>query len=516
MKHSVTFVIIICLVFLGLTPVGAKTKREEAQDLMQEMATSRDAEVRAQAAWQLGQMGATDAVPALTAALEDVNRSVRANAAASLWNLGDVAKPAMPALKKALNDPYAGVVSNAAGALVRLGVPRSELVPAYKRLLLEKKCRFRIAGLKGLLGQVPPADLFQDALQCSRDEDLDNRFAAGDVLRELMDKDNRAMIPLILAALKDSGDKNITDLVLAIVQYKPPVPEAVPILEQYLGAPDPDTRRIAAEGLGRLKETSLDALPSLIRLLEADPDADVRKAAATAIGEMGGKAKEAVPVLIRSVKDDKWPKVRQAAIQALGAMGEASRAAIPVLNEALKDSDNFIRNAARNALFRVDSENRAKTADASGPPPDGKAAAKAGSSLFEDAGALRETLVARVPEAVELVIYEDFAIATAPEPTSRTGYGRFTYRSGTVTGPDDGQANCKETFRIGSADFSILPRLVKEAPDLAEMPDGTISHVILGRSVFCKEVGWHIYVREGSKYSFVEFNLAGKMQKVTH
>ena len=224
---------------------------------MKKMAKSRDDRVRASAAWRLGQMGAIDAVPALIEALEDEDNSVRANAAGSLWNLGDVSKPAMPALKKALADPYAGVVSNAAGALVMLGVAKTELAPAYKRLLLEEKCRFRISGLKGLMGQVPPADLFHDALECSRDDELDNRFAAGDVLRELMDENDRTMIPLILDALKDSGDKKVTDLVLAIVQYKPPVTEAVPLLENLLSLPDPETRRIAAVGLGRLKETSL-------------------------------------------------------------------------------------------------------------------------------------------------------------------------------------------------------------------------------------------------------------------
>jgi len=100
--------------FLFISPLMAKTKREEAQGLMKKLAKSQDDSVRASAAWRLGQMGATDAVPSLIAALEDKSKSVRANAAGSLWNLGEVSKPAMPALKKALMDPYAGVVGNEA------------------------------------------------------------------------------------------------------------------------------------------------------------------------------------------------------------------------------------------------------------------------------------------------------------------------------------------------------------------------------------------------------------------
>ncbi len=513
MRRIITLLSLVCITLLFISPLAAKTKREEAQDLMKELAKSRDDSIRADAAWRLGQMGATDAVPSLIAALEDEYASVRANAAASLWNLGEVSKPAMPALKKALTDPYAGVVANAAGALVKLGVPKTKLAPAYKRLLLEKQCRFRIHGLKGLMGQVPPTELFNDALECSRDDDLDNRFAAGDVLRELMDVNNRTMIPLILEALKKSGDDHVTDLVLAIVRFKPHVTEAVPILEKLLSSPVPDTRRVAALGLGSMKETALDTLPSLVKLLTSDTDAEVREAAAEAIGDIGKKAKEAVPALIRAAKGDQWPKVRKAAIQALGEMGEEARDAIPVLREALKDPDVFIRTSARNALFRVDPKNKAKVAVKA--PRTKTLPAAAGSNLFEDVTGLAKTLAGKLPEAVELNIYDNFAIATAPEPSSRRGYGRYTYRNGTVTGPDDGHATCKETFRFADIDFSIMPRLVKKAPALAKKPNGTISYVSLGRGVFCKKVGWRIYVKDGSKFSIVEFTLNGKLNGIT-
>jgi HEAT repeat protein len=515
MKHIVAFFSLVCIAFLFISPLEAKTKREEAQDLMKKMAKSRDAKVRADAAWSLGQMGAIDAVPALMVALEDKNKSVRANAAGSLWNLGEVSKPAMPALRKALEDPFPLVISNSAGALVMLGVPKSELAPAYKRLLTEKKCVYRISGMKGLLSQVPPSDLFHDALECSRDDELDNRFKAGDVLRALMDEKDRTMIPLILEALKDSVDKNITDLVLAIVRYKPPVTEAVPILEKYLVASDPETRRIAAVGLGRLKENSLPALPSLVKVLESDTDKDVRAAAAEAIGGIGKKAKEAVPNLIHAAQGDKWPKVRKASIQALGSMGEEAREAIPVLAKALKDPDMHTRNSARNALNRVDPGNKAAKAAVSRKPPARRTPARTGVSLFADVNKLAETLRGKVPVVYELIIYENFAMATAPEPSSSNGYGTFTYRNGAVSGPDDGRSLCKEPFRISDADFSIIPRLVKEAPGLAEIPNGSITYVSLGRGVFCKKVGWRIYVKDGSKYSIIEFRLDGKLKGVT-
>lgn len=512
MRRIVPIFTLVCAMLFFFSPLEAKTKREEAQGLMKKLAKSRDASVRASAAWRLGQMGATDAVPALISALEDENRSVRANAAGSLWTLGDVSKPAIPALQKALADPYAGVIGNAAGALVKLGIPKDELVPVYKRLLSEKKCRFRIQGLKGLKGRYPPTELFHDALECSRDKELKNRFAAGDVLRELMDKKDRSMIPLILDALKESEDESVTDLVLAIVRYKPRVTEAVPLLENLLASSNPDTRKIAASGLGSLKETAAVSLPTLITLLESDADAEVRESAAEAIGEVGKKSKQTVPVLMRAAKDDKWPKVRKAAIQALGEMREKAKEAIPILHKALKDPDISIRNSARNALFRVDPKNKATIAPASSAktPPTLPAG-----NLFEDASGLKQALGAKTPEVVELIIYKNFAMVTAPEPSSSSGYGEFTYRNGALSGPDNGRATCKKTFTMDNIDFSIIPRLVKEAPALAKKPNGNITHVMLGRGVFCKKVGWIVYVKDGSKFSMVGFNLKGKLKSVT-
>lgn len=513
MRRIVTLLTLICVTLLFISPLEARTKREEAQRLMKKLAKSRDDSVRASAAWQLGQMGATDAVPALIAALDDKSRSVRANAAGSLWNLGDVSKPAIPALKKALLDPYASVIGNAAGALVMLGVPKVELAPTYKRLLSEEKCRFRIQGLKGLIGHVPPSELFHDALECSREDDLKNSFAAGDVLRKLMDKNDRTMIPLILEALKESGDQRVTDLVLAIVRYKPHVTEAVSILEKFLSSSDPNTRRIAASGLGSLKKTSQNTLPTLIKLLESDSDAEVRESAAEAIGNIGENAKVSVPALIRAAKEDRWPKVRKATIHAIGEFRAEAHEAIPVLHEALKDPNIHIRNSARNALFRVDPENKAAIASVSTAKT---SSATDSSNLFEDVTGLAEALAGKLPEVTELIIYESFAIATAPEPTSKNGYGSFTYRNGAITGPDDGRAHCKKTFRFADVDFSIMPRLVKEAPGLAEKPNASISHVSLGRGVFCKKVGWYVYVKDGSKFGIVQFKLDGKLKSVNH
>ena len=124
---------------LALAPASAATK--DVQKLEKQLAKDKDAGVRARAAWDLGQIGATESVPALAAALDDSSGAVRANAAASLGKLGAASKPAIPQLKKALDDPYAPVVGNAARALAKLGTPKAQLIPAYRRILNGNDCK---------------------------------------------------------------------------------------------------------------------------------------------------------------------------------------------------------------------------------------------------------------------------------------------------------------------------------------------------------------------------------------
>src|SRR4051794_9676832 len=96
----------LALVFSMLFPAASIAQStKEIQKLEKTLSGDRDASARAEAAWQLGQLGSTESVPALTAALEnDSSTAVRANSAASLWHLGNASKPAIPALTKALDD----------------------------------------------------------------------------------------------------------------------------------------------------------------------------------------------------------------------------------------------------------------------------------------------------------------------------------------------------------------------------------------------------------------------------
>jgi HEAT repeat protein len=497
---------VVCGLTLALL-CPASACPESAAKLIKQL-KSLDPGERAQAAWDLGEMGAAEAVDALARALEDEDAAVRANAAGALGSLGEAARPAMPALEAALADEEPYVVGNAAWALDGLGVPPRELEAAYRRLLAEPDCVHRVRALRGLLDLVPPAELFAAALDCSRNaEDFDDRSAAVDLLHRLID-DDREMVPLMLAALERSGAADVSNVARALAAFKPPVLEAVPALAGLLSSSNAGNRAAGARALGRIGPAAQDAVPALSRTLASDADPEVREVAAAAIGDVGRGARGAVPDLMAAAAGDKYPKVKQAAMRSLGEMGGDAKTAIPMLQEALRDADGFTRLAARNALFRIDPEHKEEAAYAA----DATASAiqSATVDLMTEATGVAQALAGK--QAVEVVLYHDFAMATVP---AGGGYEQYTYRGGTVTGPESGTSTCDKAFRIADADFSLVPKMAREAPGLVGAPGAPISHVVLGGGVFCGKASWLVYVGEGARiHGYVVFKLNGKVSKV--
>lgn len=484
---------------------------KEIQKLERMLARDQDARERAEAAWQLGQLGATESVPALVTALEqDSSAAVRANAAASLWHLGEASRTAIPALTKALDDSSGAVVGNAAGALLKLGTPKSKLVPVYRRLLESRYCEDRVIGLKALSTEVPPFELFDAAWDCGDpglELESDDRSDALDALRKIVGRKDKTLIPAILDILKDPRGRDTSTLIRGIADYQPPVKEAVPVLASLLDARDESTSSAAASALGDMKTAALPALPDLMKTLASHPQNKTREDAAEAIGEIGPKAAAAIPALVKSAESDKWPSVRKAAVTALGEMGTAASAAIPMLRKALESPDDWMRLAARNALFRVEPGKNQEVADIAD-----KHEVEEKGILYNDLTQLAATLPARLPEVFDLIIYDKFAMATVPQSDSPTGRGKYTYKAGTVTGPEEASSDdCTKKIALAKVNFSIVPRLVQQAPGLLGAPSGKVSHVQLSGGVFCRAIGWLVFVEDAG---YVEFKLDGKTGKV--
>jgi HEAT repeat protein len=508
MRHLVSLIligtVIVSVPLLAATP-------KEIQRLEKTLAGDRDASARAQAAWDLGQAGATESVPALIAALEkDSSEAVRANAAASLWKLGEASRDAIPALTKALDDPSGAVVGNAAGALRKLGTPKSKLVPAYKRLLARPSCDDRVVALEALATDVPAGELFDAAWECSQPNekvDSDVTRAAGEALRKIVARKDKSLAPRMLEILQHLGSRDGTTLIRAIGSYEPPLKEAAPVLASLLTSRDEATASAAASALGNMKSAAVPVLSDLVKCLQSHPQNETREQAAEAIGDIGPAASAAIPALIKSAQSDRWPDVRKAAVTAIGEMGPAAKEAIPMLREALKSPDDWMRLAARNALFRVEPDKREEVADIA----DQHQVEEKG-SLFDDTSQMAATLPARLPEAYELIIYDKFAMATVPQSDSPTGRGKYTYKAGNVTGPEEASDDdCKKKAAMSKIDLSIVPRLVKQAPGLLGAPSGKVSHVELSGGIFCSAIHWTVFVENAG---YVEFRTDGKTGKV--
>jgi hypothetical protein len=379
----------------------------------------------------------------------------------------------------------------------------------YRRLIRSHDCRSRMAGVHGLIDEVSPTELFDTVWECAEAStaDPDTRRDAREVLRFIVNRRDRIMVPQILETLRRLEGRDGSELVSAVGSLDPPAEEAVPVLAGLLESGSIPTRRSAASALGRMGSAALPAVPGLVDGLQHDGDQETRAAAAESLGRIGPKcATTAVPALAKAATNDKWPKVRSAALTALGEMGPAAKEAIPVLREALRDPDGFISLAARNALFRVEpgkAQEVAALADESRPVQEG--------ILYDDLSRLQTVLSGRTPEIYELVIYPEFAIATVACRDTGSGRCRFTYRGGAVTGPDEGSGDCEKKIQLARVDFSVVPGLVKQAPSLLGSTSGTVDVVQLGPGVFCKGHGWIVNVKGAG---MVEFRLNGKVDKV--
>ena len=114
-----------------------------------------------------------------------------------------------------------------------------------------------------------------------------------------------------------------------------------------------DVHATIAEALGLLGPSALEAVPTLVRLLEGDAHEIVRTRVATALGGVGTASPLVVPALIRSL-DDPAHDVRAAGAEALGRIGPAAGASVPGLARlATTDRMGFVRYQATRALGQV-------------------------------------------------------------------------------------------------------------------------------------------------------------------
>ena len=113
-----------------------------------------------------------------------------------------------------------------------------------------------------------------------------------------------------------------------------------------------DVRQAICGALANFKSTPDVAVPILMRGL-TDADLGVRVWAANGLGQLAAQADKVVPALVNATQDHR-PIMRSVAVQAVGLFGDKAKTAVPDLERMCLDPDASVRNAATNALRRVE------------------------------------------------------------------------------------------------------------------------------------------------------------------
>ena len=358
---------------------NAQTRREAIEKLAKESSSQAiqllvsalkdpEAEVREVVAKALGRIRDPKAIAALINALHDPAGPVREATVSSLRQIGDM--EAVEALVGCLKDPQGGVRWQVAKTLERFGwQPRNDqekllrdialgdyfhaaqlgemAVDALVKCLNDETCRNR-RGIIEALGYIGGERVIHVLLKALKNTELSVRIAAIDALKEAHDP--RA-VPALISCLKEHDPGMRAAAASALGSFDR---SGVMALNGVLKDSHWAVRKAAVEAIGRAKEIGMvEALYPLLK----DVDHDVREATCDTLGKL--KQQRAVTALVLALIDSQT-SVRTCAAVALrdiepdwDKLSEA-RAALGQLREALNDREYWVRQAAREAIQRIE------------------------------------------------------------------------------------------------------------------------------------------------------------------
>jgi len=265
---------------------------------------------------------ADEVVTALKSALQtDADGKVREAAAISLGKLGRVGFPALKDLGEALKDKDAAARGAAAqtigifsGLDPELG---KEFVPALAKCLNDDNAAVRqqAAFALGRVGAAtePATAALIDALGKEKDASVRK-----EILKTFASLGAAASMAAaaVLSSLQDANVEVRQAAAIALARISPPADLAMPKLLKAIHDPDKSVRCHAIHALGALGKPAVSAIPELIEILRKDDTADVRLAAIEELASFGPDAKAALDSLTVASKDGR-PAIREAAQEAL-------------------------------------------------------------------------------------------------------------------------------------------------------------------------------------------------------
>lgn len=202
------------------------------------------------------------------------------------------------------------------------------------------------------LRKIQSGELDQVITRAVADEDDEIRLGGATALAESASAENVAA----LTALLQDTDRRIRVVGIAGLGRSRSREAIASLMEALNREKESVVRYEAVRALRQLAEHTREAIPPLVGALK-DPTLVVQLAAVMAFGEIGPPARPAIPELVNCLKHTDL-SLRQHTAMALGNIGAAD--ALPALTEALKDEHQDVRQAATEALQKIQG-NRSKT-----------------------------------------------------------------------------------------------------------------------------------------------------------
>jgi HEAT repeat protein len=298
--------------------------------------------------------------------VQDPDASVRAEACATLRDLGAAAKEAVPALLAALKkqedlpsgpelSALEGIDPQAAARLREEAEAKKDVVIAGKPLsawleqLKDADAAKRLEALRAFAGvprkrPLPAVLAFVEAL---RDKDEKVREYAGQTLAYGFGPDIDLALPALAGLLKEKDEALRLEVLGVLRRLESLAKPAAPALAELVKDPSPKVSRAAVEALENIGPGAQAAVPALIDRLTHEDEA-VRQASARALERIEPDPERAVPALCTVLKNG-GPGSAEAAF-VLGRMGPKAKKAVPALAEALKSQDDKVVARAAEAL----------------------------------------------------------------------------------------------------------------------------------------------------------------------
>jgi HEAT repeat protein len=280
-------------------------------------------------------------------------------AAHTLAELGPLAEPALRSMLKAEWFGQWASPSAAIDSAVREIAP--SCIPTLIRLVHDPETRVKAIWTLGLL-DVEPADRKRAIETLSphlQDSSIEIRNAvARSIIKIEPSHPGAVRVYLELLQRKKTDDAQLGDILKDMDDCDVLAEAALPTLKGFLGRTDKTIRLRAAKLIAKMEPRNQAVVPALREMMKSsealgfDPFGTVPLEAACLLVGRAGDDAEALQVL-RDAARQKGPWVRRSALHQLGKLGPAARSAEAEVRAALQDPDKDVRDAAAEALKRI-------------------------------------------------------------------------------------------------------------------------------------------------------------------